>query len=172
MLKYITAFLTIITASFLISSCGTYKNKYSYRFGDDGLIYNAGNDELYTGTILDTADVVIEFQVVDGKKNGEFKTYYLNGQIEKFGYVINNENMGEWKYYYQDGQMETKGTFKNNKPEGIWTSYYPNGNISCEGIYKKGKQQSAWTYYNEKGEIINIIFYQDGEFVGLQERFS
>ncbi len=80
--------------------------------------------------------------------------------------------MGEWTYYYQNGQMETKGSFKNNKPEGIWTSYYPNGNIRCEGNYKNGKQQSAWTYYNEKGEIINIIFYQDGEFVDLQQRFS
>jgi len=34
-----------------------------------------------------------------------------------------------------------------------------------EGKYRNGSQESAWIYYNEKGEIINLILYQDGEFV-------
>ncbi len=172
MKKLLITILLTISSSFILTSCGNYQSKYAFRWGDNGLIYNVGDDDLYTGTVLDTADVVIEFQVVDGKKNGEFKTYYLNGQVEKFGYIIDNENMGEWKYYYPNGQMESKGSFKNNLPEGKWISYYQDGSIKCEGIYMNGKQQSAWTYYNQKGEIINVIFYQDGEFIQLQQRFS
>ncbi len=149
MLKLLTAFLLLTTSSFILMSCGTYKSKYAYRWGDDGLIYNSHNDQLFTGTVLDTADVIIEFQVVDGKKNGTFRTYYLDGQIEKTGYVINNENMGTWKYYYPNGQIESEGDFESNKPDGKWISYYPDGTKESEGKYRDGKQDGIWTYYDE-----------------------
>ena len=171
MLKLLTALLLLTTSSFILMSCGTYKSKYAYRWGDDGLIYNSHNDQLFTGTILDTADVIIEFQVVDGKKNGSFRTYYLDGQIEKTGYVIDNENMGTWKYYYPNGQIESKGDFESNKPDGNWISYYPDGTRESEGKYRNGKQDGIWTYYDENGEIINQIIYENGDFVGLQKRF-
>ncbi len=151
--KLLTAFLLIITSSFILTSCGEYTSKYAYRWGDDGLIYNSHNDKLFTGTVLDTADVIIEFQVVNGKKNGTFRTYYLDGQIEKTGYVVNNENMGTWKYYYPDGQIESEGV-------SIVTNLMANGFpitlmgiIESEGKYRDGKQDGIWTYYDEKGEI-------------------
>ena len=77
MKKLLTAALLIITTSFILTSCGTYESKYAYRWGEDGLIYNSHNDKLFTGTVLDTADVIIEFQVVNGKKNGTFRTLLL-----------------------------------------------------------------------------------------------
>lgn len=172
MKKLITASLLIAVFSLLLTSCGRYTSKYSYRFGEDGLIYNSTNDNLYTGTVLDTADVIIKFQVVNGKKNGSFTTYYLDGQVEKSGYVIDNDNIGVWKYYYPDGQIETEGSFENNIPEGRWISYYTNGNKKCEGTYRNGKQQDIWLYFNDKGDIINKVIFCDGEFVDLQERFT
>lgn len=170
MVKLLTALVLIITLSFILTSCGKYTSKYAYRWGDDGLIYNSNNNKLYTGTVLDTADVIIEFQVVNGKKNGTFRTYYLDGQVEKTGFVVNNENMGTWKYYYPDGQMESEGSFESNNPEGKWTSYYPNGNIESKGDYKNGKQNGIWTYYNKNGDVRIKVIYQDGEFIDLQQR--
>ena len=168
----IIIFLLLAVFSIALTSCGTYKSRYSYRFGNDGLIYNSHNDNLFTGTVLDTADVVIEFQVVNGKKNGLFKTTYLNGQVEKLGYIINNDNVGKWEYYDPDGQLESEGSFQNDAPEGRWVSYYRNGNKKCEGNFKKGKRENEWIYYNEKGEVINVVIFRDGEFVDLQERIS
>jgi len=171
MKRLLTAFLLSITLSLALTSCGRYTSKYGYRWGEDGLIYYAHNDKLYTGTVLDTADVIIKFQVVNGRKNGYFTSYYLDGQIEKSGFVINDENVGVWKYYYSGGQLESEGSFDDNIPEGKWISYYPNGSKKCEGDYKKGKQQGNWLYYNEKGETIYRAIFSDGEFVDLQERF-
>ncbi len=170
--KLLTAFLLIITLSFLLTSCGKYNSKYAYRWGNDGLIYNSDNDNLYTGTVLDTADVIIEFQVVNGKKNGTFTTYYLDGQVEKSGHIIDNDNFGLWKYYYPNGQIESEGRYENNIPEGKWTSYYPSGIIKCEGIYINGKQEDTWIYYDLNGNTTNIILFQDGEFVERLQIFS
>jgi antitoxin component YwqK of YwqJK toxin-antitoxin module len=170
--KLLTAFLFIITFSFILTSCGRYTSKYAYRWGEDGLIYNSDNGNLYTGTVLDTADVIIEFQVVNGKKNGTFTTYYLDGQVEKSGHIINNDNFGLWKYYYPDGQIESEGRYENNIPEGEWISYYPNGIKKCEGIYIHGKQEDTWRYYDLNGNTTNIILFQDGEFVERLQIFS
>jgi antitoxin component YwqK of YwqJK toxin-antitoxin module len=156
----------------MLTSCGHYKSKYAYRFGTDGLIYFAHNDKLYTGTVLDTADVIIQFQVVNGKKNGLFKTSYLDGQIEKSGYVYNNDNEGEWKYYYPDGQIESEGYFNNNLPEGNWISYYENGNKKSEGKYMKGQQHGVWIYYDKNGNITLEIIYDTGDFKDLVKRVS
>ena len=170
--KLLITFLLLILFSFILASCGKYTSKYSYRWGEDGLIYNVGNNQLYTGTVLDTSDVIISFEVVNGKKNGLFTTYYPGGQVEKTGYVINNNNVGEWKYFYPNGQIESIGSFENNKAEGRWISYYANGNKKCEGNYRRGKEDGLWIYYNEKGKTINMILYEDGEFVDLQQKFT
>ena len=137
--------------------------KQKFSMGPNGLIYKAGTNELYSGMIIDTVNVIIKFQVVNGIKNGSFKTYFFTGQIEKEGYIENDKNEGEWKYYYQSGQLEAIGSFKENLPNDKWVSYYNNGNTKAIGIYKNGKQYGAWKYYDRKGELINIIYYIDGK---------
>jgi len=135
--------------------------KLKFSVGPNGLFYQAGTNELYSGMIIDTIDVIIEFQVVNGIKNGSFKTYFLTGQLEKEGYIENDKNEGEWKYYYENGQLEVIGSFKENLANDQWVSYYNNGNIKIIGIYKNGKQFGAWKYYDSNGELNNIIYYID-----------
>ncbi len=72
MKNLIFSFPALLTVSILLTSCGKYESKYDYRLGQDGLIYNSNNDGLYTGTIIDTADVVIEMDVVKGIKTEPF----------------------------------------------------------------------------------------------------
>ena len=163
--------IILITFSILILlgflSCSEIKRenvqgKQKFSTGPNGLIYTAGTDELYNGIIKDTLDVIIEFQVVNGIKNGSFKTYFLSGQLEKGGYIENDKNVGEWKYYYENGQLETRGSFKENLPQGEWMSFYYNGKTKTIGIYKDGKQNGVWKYFDINGALINIIYYNHG----------
>lgn len=142
-------------------------NNQKLYFSPKGLIYDTGRDELFSGTVKDTIDVIIEYQVVAGIMHGSFKTYYLNGQIEKEGNIINNKNEGEWKYYFDNGQLETKGNFKENLPHGQWSSYYNNGVPKIIGNYKNGKQWGIWKYYDNTGELINIIYYRESKITDV-----
>lgn len=170
-MKNFLIFILLLTASSLmLTSCGNYKSKYAFRFGDDGLIYFAHNDKLYTGTVLDTGNVIIQFQVINGKKYGLFESRYLNGQVEKSGFILNNNNEGLWEYYYEDGQLESEGVFENNRPEGKWISYYENGNKKSEGDYINGQQHGIWRYFDKNGDIINEIIYDQGDFEDLVKR--
>jgi antitoxin component YwqK of YwqJK toxin-antitoxin module len=133
----------------------------------DGLFYEAGTNRLFSGIIKDTIDVIIEFQVVEGIKHGNFKTYFLNGQVEKEGYIENDKNVGEWKYYFDNGQLATIGNFKENFPHDQWVSYYNNGNTKIIGAYKNGKQDGAWKYYDINGKLISITYYIDGKISSI-----
>ena len=167
----IIASLSIIYFSTNINSDKLTSGRFDFYY-KDGLFYQKNSSELFTGRVIDTTDVIIEFDVVKGKKNGIFKTYYLNGQLEKSGYLNNNKNEGEWKYYYPNGQLESYGNFKNDIPEGKWEFYYKNGIKKCEGDYKKGKQKGEWIYYDDKGEIINKLFLNNGILIDRLDKFT
>lgn len=134
---------------------------------NDGIIYRCGETSPFTGKVLDTLsnNMILEFDVVNGLKNGEFFISTLNGVLTTSGYIENNKNIGTWKYYYDNGKLESTGEFYNDKPNGTWTWYHENGTIKCEGIYVNGKQEGRWKSYNESGMLTKIIDYSKGEEV-------
>jgi hypothetical protein len=138
----------------------------------DGLFYKKNSTELFSGKVIDTADVIIEFEVSNGKKNGRFTTYFLEGGIEKAGIMVDDKNEGTWKYFYPNGQIETIGNFYNNKPDGEWISYYPDGTVKTSGIYRNGDQHSGWYYYDSRGELINVLFLTAAFLKKCKEAFN
>ena len=53
--------------------------------------------------------------------------------------VINFKNGledGEWTTWYENGQMESKGLATENLANSIWSNWYENGQKMSEGEYK------------------------------------
>ena len=126
----------------------------------DGLIYNKGQEQPFTGKILDTLNqTIIAYDVVDGIKNGEFCLYNLSGVPFIKGFMRNNKNEGKWVYLYKNGNVESEGDFKNDVPHGKWKWYFPDGNIKSQGYYVNGKQVGTWQKYNKEGDLIKLIYY-------------
>lgn len=164
--------LIMISGSFIIyflltsHPVQTYTQKSNFLY-KDGLFYKKDGGELFTGRIIDTAEVIIDFEVSKGRKDGKFTTYFLEGGIEKEGMIIKNNNEGIWKYYYETGQIETIGIFTKNLPNGEWVSYYKNGETKVRGYYRDGLQIGCWSYYDQYGNLINTVSYIDNV---LQEK--
>lgn len=146
----------------LISGCSN--NNQSSQIEDrDGLLYLQGEDELFSGKIVDTlAQRILEYEVVDGKKNGEFKISSISGAVMMAGNIKNNLNEGLWLYYYPNGQVESAGNFEKNLSVGKWIWYFENGKIREVGYYKSGKKDGDWTIYNEEGDVARKIYFKDG----------
>jgi antitoxin component YwqK of YwqJK toxin-antitoxin module len=129
----------------------------------DGLIYNFGQDHPYTGQVIDTLDqTIIEYNVVEGLKNGEFNLFALSGKPMINGLIKNNKNEGKWTYFYGNGKVESEGSFKNDKPHGKWTWYHPDGMVKSEGYYINGKQQGKWQNFDDTGGLIKVTHYDLG----------
>ena len=101
----------------------------------DGLYYEKFTDKPFTGKVTG----INRGKVKNGKAEGEWLSYYENGQLK---YKINYKDgkaEGEWLWYYENGQLEMKGNYKDGKFEGQWLNYDENGKLYRTEIYKNDK---------------------------------
>lgn len=127
----------------------------------DSLIYKKGSNTPFTGREKARVEnKIIEYEIVDGVKHGEFFLYYEDGTPQIKGTLDNNRNVGKWQYFYQNGELESEGFFVDDKPEGRWVWFYPNGKLKEEGSYHNGQRVGWWKQFDENG---NVIFENEFE---------
>ena len=160
---FIAAVIIIVP---LISQVSSHNKILRHIVVTDGLIYMRGEDSPYNGRILDTLEnKIVQYDVVNGLKHGQFIISTLSGNFSVSGYVERNKNVGTWKYFYEDGSLESTGGFNNDKANGKWTWYYQNGKIKSEGNYIQGVPEGRWKNYDENGFPSSFIFYIKGEVI-------
>lgn len=139
-----------------------------------GLIFQAGANEPYSGRLVDTLNQkLIEYDVIKGKKDGDFIVHFPNKNVELFGKIKNNKNEGLWKYFYPDGSIECEGAFLNDVVEGEWTWYYPNGSIKETGSFGNlGKRQGIWKFYKNSGELLRELTFLNDEVINTVEPYK
>lgn len=159
----IISFLLVVLFSDMIST-KSYTKKIIF---DEEIIYSKGTNIPFTGKMLDTLDnkLIIEFNVVNGFKQGEFYLLKMDGSYAVLGYMNQNKNDGDWKYFYDNGNLECAGSFFSDEPSGKWIWFYKNGIVRCEGNYINGKPEGKWIKYDQEGNITVIINYYYGEVI-------
>ncbi len=147
--------LLIATLVFLFISCGKDEIPESQLIIKDNIIYKKGSDKPFTGKEkARIQNKIIEYDVVDGIKHGDFRLYYEDGTLQIKGRIDKNKNVGKWQYFLESGQLESEGFFFDDLPEGRWIWYFPNGNIKEEGSYHKGSRVGWWRQFDESGKLI------------------
>lgn len=143
---------------FLLANCNSNNKTASHLETRNGIIYESGSDKPFTGT--EKAKVnnsIMEYEIVNGVKQGNFKMYYLDSTLLMSGTMDNNKNVGKWQYFYPNGNIESEGEFVNNAPNGKWSWYYESGKIREEGIFENGIRIGEWKFYNELGKIDSTL---------------
>ena len=158
--------LFIISTLFFAAACNQYYTDQNVVVKEDGLIYKIGRDDPYTGRIIDTLqNDVVEYDVVNGMKNGEFRLSSEEGIVSVYGIIKDNRNVGKWKYFYPNGQLESVGNFSYDNPHGKWEWYYFNGSIKEKGTFLNGYKTGSWYRYNIEGSLLSIRTYDEGEMI-------
>ena len=132
-----------------------------------GLLYeDSASTKPYSGRHKSRMkDMKIEYQVVNGIREGDFIIYYSNDKIQMEGKVKNNKNNGLWKYYYPDGLLQTSGYYNQDVPDSIWKWYYNNGKVSEEGKYRNGVRDGEWKSYDSTGRLGIVRLYKDDKLL-------
>jgi len=109
-------------------------------------------------------------------QNQEHKEYYENDILKVEGFKDENgKKTGEWKYYYQDGQLKSigkhsaKAKFGNSSSKiGEWITYYNNGQIESIAYYSNpgGRKKGEWKTFHQNGQLKEIGNYLDGQSIG------
>lgn len=133
----------------------------------DGLLYSDSLSTVpFTGRNKSNMfDMKIEYDVVNGKKEGDFITYYPNNKIQMIGKMKENKNVGEWKYYFSDGSLETSGFYDDDIPTGKWTWFQSDGKVIEEGNYVNGNREGEWKSYDTLGVLTIVRLYKENELI-------
>ena len=148
-------YLFSIMLSLFFFSCNKEEIPKSSLIIKDNRLYKIGSNTPFTGRERALVDnEIVEYDVKDGLKHGEFRIFSKEGVPKMQGQIDSNRNVGKWQYFFPDGQLESEGFFVDDKPEGKWVWYYPEGKIREEGNYQKGLRVGDWFQYSSSGSII------------------
>ena len=122
--------------------------------------YKKGENEPFTGKIVkdfENDGISFEFNVKNGKLDGNTTVYYSSGQIQSERTYEKGVPINEAKYYYEDGQLQVFIDYKNK----IKKTYYGDGALYAE---MKFLGNDEWKY---EGEV--KLYYQTGEILGIEQ---
>lgn len=116
------------------------------------------------------------------RANGDYVSYYENGEKASEGKVINGQkSSGIWTSYYDNGQKKSEeklgeGTFFRDKAKNelvnFWSRdgeqlvekgsgqviYTEKDGLKHEGSYKNGYKSGTWTIYKEGEKVYEEVF--------------
>lgn len=93
---------------------------------------------------------------------GNYRTYYQNGNPECDCQHINGRREGIQNHHYENGQTKSLGNYKNDKREGRINFYYENGQLKKEVVYKNGIPWETLSYLDVSGNPIEKGTLKDG----------
>ena len=58
------------------------------------------------------------------ERGRRMEIYHDNGQLSQEGKYVNGKQEGEWKSFHDNGQLKWQGKYVNRKQEGEWKEFY------------------------------------------------
>ena len=95
------------------------------------------------------------------KIEGEYKSWYSNGQLYAQCYYKEGKIEGEYIWWHENGQIEIQCYFKEGKEEGEYKKWYSTGQLKIQCYFKEGKKEGEFKKWNEQGELIVYKIYTD-----------
>lgn len=111
-------------------------------------------------------------EAVKNEKVYVVKDYFINGDIQMEGVFKDADckfKQGDFRYYFENGNVDSKGSYENSKKSGKWEYFHENGNKKSFGLYKKNEKVGPWLYYSEDSVETLNCFYKKGKKEGLSD---
>ncbi|MFK5854619.1 MAG: hypothetical protein QM503_00720 [Bacteroidota bacterium] len=127
------------------------REEYFYNGLPDGMLTEYDKDE----------NITTQGDYLEGKKEGHW--IYQVGDTKDEGEYMEDMRNGLWKSYYVDGNLQFEGKFIDDNPNGEHIWYWDNGKIKQRGKYVMGRKNGDWKKYDENGIPLIIISYSGGK---------
>ncbi len=154
-----------------LKEIGNFKNdgyiiNESYNEKGEVLVEN-GNGYHYT--YYDSGSVESEGEIVGGRKNGKWLAF-MEGYEFPFSEVhyVNGKMNGESKTFNSDGTIAVEGDFTNDIQSGKWKWYNYAGMLENEVEYVDGEKHGEQIFYSENGVIIKKEIYENGQLINIE----
>lgn len=96
-------------------------------------------------------------------RNGPWKLWHPNGQLEELGAYAEDAEDGPWEWWYANGERQASGLFDRGKREGDWRFWHENGERMLDAFYVNGVGAGTWTLYHENGVRATSGRFENGQ---------
>tara|TARA_B100000686_G_scaffold76341_1_gene82280 strand:- start:4656 stop:6947 length:2292 start_codon:yes stop_codon:yes gene_type:complete len=122
-----------------------------------------------------TPEIVKEENLSNTEKQteGSYVTLHDNGMIKEKGKYVNGKKEGEWRSYNSKGQIlqleiYSSGKIEDLKKPGViqkFATYHDNGRVKAQGLINNGERDGEWKIFNQKGDLEKVSYFDFGELV-------
>lgn len=110
----------------------------------------------------DSLPKVVYYYKVDDQgniTNEKVREIYYRPGKKKYvdGGIHNDQRNGEWKAYHENGQIQTEATYIDGKEDGEYKVYRDNGKYLYTGHYDHGICVGEWKKYSKEGKVIKTV---------------
>tara|TARA_Y100001970_G_C14028192_1_gene747203 strand:+ start:229 stop:690 length:462 start_codon:yes stop_codon:yes gene_type:complete len=108
------------------------------------------------GILLSCTNIMI-FKTKSNEINKDIKrSYFTNGNIEYEAKFLNGKLEGESRTWYKNGIIHTESQYNNGIPHGTWKKYHLDGSIMYEVQYIYGKKHGKEIWYYNNGQMKSL----------------
>ena len=108
-----------------------------------------------------------QFFFKNGLLDGPYVEYYRNGKKKEEGNFSFDLRSGKWLTFWEEGGLESIGDYRRDQRTGIWKFFSKSGTLRSEGPYLNDQRNGQWIYYFEDGALSAVGSYQYGEKHGM-----
>lgn len=98
--------------------------------------------------------------------------HFPEGGLKSTALFVNGKREGEHKGYYENGQMAFLRSYKNNKKHGKHLGWWPNGYDKFSYLFKDGLQEGESVERFEDGKLFRAMHYTKGKEDGSQKMWE
>lgn len=156
-MKNIRILFLSLLAILTLSAC----TKVKYEYFEDGSLksaipYRMGKEN---GTckyyfINQPHPIKIEMEMKNGKREGAFVKYFINGKLDTRCIYQNDLQEGTEETFHIKGYRISVTNYHQGKKNGVHITYHPNGEIMEQGSFTEDLFDGKWSYYDDRGVLV------------------
>ncbi|HFA49130.1 MAG TPA: hypothetical protein ENJ95_08940, partial [Bacteroidetes bacterium] len=105
---------------------------------------------------------------VNSYKQGQYKSYYENGQLKEEGEYYRGAKIGNWGFYNEDGDKKEERFFEfPDTSLAPFMLFHDGGQPKVMGTLLDGKRDGRWFTFDNGGKILTMETYKAGKLDGL-----
>ncbi|MCC6700321.1 MAG: toxin-antitoxin system YwqK family antitoxin [Fluviicola sp.] len=105
-------------------------------------------------------------------RNGTTKKYYPNGQLKTQYQMKEGKLDGESRSYHENENIKKIAQWKNDKEEGLAQFFDENGVLSSDETYHDGRLEGPARFYYANGQVRELVNYSFDKENGDAKRYS
>lgn len=109
----------------------------------------------------ETGQLLLEGSYKNGKKDGKWTKYYIDGPISAVNYYVDGQMDGEQTEYFRNGKKKSVAPYKNGIQDGYSQLFFSNGTINSHGWNVNGKSEQQWLSYYPDGQLATDQYFQN-----------